>query len=73
MDVHKETLKPCNRNEERIHAKKEESVSIVEGRERRGTQVHIRTVEERVYQTLKVASNSTSVSIGKKNGNKRIV
>ena len=39
--------------------KKEEGVSIVERREKRGARVHIRTIKKRVYQTLEVTSNST--------------
>jgi len=52
---------PCYQYKEGICAKKEKSIPIVKKEERRGVKVHIRTTEERVYQTLKVASNSTSV------------
>ena len=44
-----------------INMKKEKGISIVERRKKRGTQVHIKTIEKRVYQTLEVASNSTSI------------
>jgi len=66
-------LGSCNRYKGRIYAKEGEGVSIVKGRERGGTRVHSRTIEERVYQTLKVASNGTSVFIEKKNSKKRMV
>ena len=46
---------------ERICAKEGEGISAVKGRERRSMQVHIRTTEERVYQTLKFISNSTDI------------
>jgi len=42
-------MKSCNRNKERICAEEEEGVFIVIERERRDMQVHIRTIEERVY------------------------
>jgi len=51
----------CNRYEERICTKEEEGISVVKGRERRSKRVHTRTTEERIYLTLKVASNSTGV------------
>ena len=46
---------------ERICTKKREGVSIVKKEERRSAQVYLQTIEKRVYQTLKVASNSTSI------------
>ena len=61
MDAHQETLRPHDRYEGRICAKKGEDVSIVKGRKRRGAQVHFRTIEERVYQVLEITSNGTSV------------
>jgi len=51
----------CNRYKERICAKEGKDISVIERRERKGVQVHLRTIEEGIYQTLKVASNSTSV------------
>ena len=39
----------CDRNKREICAKKEESVSIVKRRERRGIRIHIRTIKKRVY------------------------
>ena len=47
-------------------ASEQESVSAIKRGKRRGAQIHIRTIEERVYQTLKVISNSTSVLCRKK-------
>ena len=40
---------------------KGEGVSIIKGGERRGAPVYQETIEERVYQTLKVTLNDTSV------------
>ena len=51
----------CNRYEREICAEKEEVVSVVKGREGRSTKFHTRITEERIYLTLKVTSNSTSV------------
>jgi len=42
-------MKLCYQHKERVCTEKEEEVSIVKGGERRGTQVHIKTIEERVY------------------------
>jgi len=50
----------------RICAKKEESVSIVERRERRSMRIYQGIVKKRVYQTLKFASNGTCVLCRKK-------
>ena len=58
-------MESCNRNERRVCAKEGKSVSVVKRREGRGTQVHIRTTEERVHQTFKITSNDTSVLCGK--------
>ena len=49
MDAHKKTLGSCNRDEEKICAKKEKGVFIVEGRKRRSVRVYLRTIEEEVY------------------------
>ena len=57
----KEVMGPCNRDERRICAKKEEGVSVVEGRDKRDMWVHQRTIKKRVYQTPKVTSNSICV------------
>ena len=66
-------MKSCDRSKEKVYTEKGKSVSVVKGREREGVQVHWRTIEERVYQTLEVALNGTSIFIGKKNGKKYIV
>jgi len=44
-----------------IEVKKGEDVSAVEGEERRDVQVHQRTIEKRVYQTLEIILNNTSI------------
>jgi len=49
MDVHKETLGSCNRDEEKICVKKGKGVSIIEGRKRRSVRVYLRTIEKGVY------------------------
>jgi len=40
---------------------KGKSVSTVKEGERRGAQVHIKTIEEELHQTLEVTSNSTCI------------
>ena len=44
-----------------IEVKEREDVSAVEGGKRRGVQVHQRTIEKRVYQTLEIILNNTSI------------
>ena len=61
MDAYKKTLGLCNRAKEKICAKKEKGVSVVERRKRRSMRVYLRTIEEEAYQTLKVISNCTSI------------
>ena len=54
------------RYEKGVCAKEREDVSIVKRREERSVWVHKRTIEEGLYQTLKVVSNGTSVFCRKK-------
>ena len=54
-------MESCNRDKERVFAKEEEGVSIVKGRERRGIWVYWRTIEEEIYQALKIPSNGASI------------
>jgi len=61
MDVHKEVMGLCYQDKRRVYTKKREGVSIVKRRKRGSVQVHLRTIEKKVYQALKVASNGTSV------------
>jgi len=42
-------MKLYHQHKGRVYTEKEEKVSIIKGEERGGTQVHIRTIEERVY------------------------
>ena len=44
-----------------IEVKERKDVSAVEGGKRRGVQVHQRTIEKRVYQTLEIILNNTSI------------
>jgi len=56
---------PCNRHEERIHAKERKGVPVVQRRKERSARVYFQIIEERVYQILKVVPNSTSILCGK--------
>jgi len=49
MDAYKKTLGLCNRAKEKICAKKEKDVSVVERRKRRSMRVYLRTIEEEAY------------------------
>ena len=49
MDAYKKTLGLCNRAKEKICAKKEKGVSVVERRKRRSMRVYLRTIEEEAY------------------------
>ena len=44
-----------------IDIKEGKGVFTIKGGKRRGVQVYLRAIEERVYQALKVASNGTSI------------
>ena len=68
-----EGMRSCNRGEERICAEKEKGVPIVKRGKRRGVQVHWRTIEERIYQTLKFASYGSSIFVEEKDGKKHMV
>ena len=62
----KQNVGLCNRSEGGICIEEREGISVIKREKRGGVQVHIGTTEERVYQTLKVTSNGTSVFCGKK-------
>ena len=53
-------MRSCDRIERRVCTEKREDVSI-ERREKRGIWVHKWIIEKRLYQALKVTSNSTSI------------
>ena len=63
----------CNRDKKEVYTKEEKGISVVKEREGRGAQVYGRTIEEMIYQTLKVTSNGTCVFIRNKNDKKCIV
>ena len=46
---YKKTLGSCNRNEEGLYTKERKGIPVIKKRERRGAQVYIWTIEERVY------------------------
>jgi len=48
-------------------------VFTVKKREGEGTQVHLKTIEEREYQTLKLSQIALVFFVGKKNGKKYMV
>ena len=58
-------LGPCHRIE-RIHAKKEKGILIIEGRKGRSTSICGGSVKERIYPTFQVIPNITSTLCGKK-------
>ena len=70
MDAHQKTLGSCDRYKERVCAKEGKNIPIIKGGERGYMQVHFRTIEEWVYQTLEVISNGTSV-FHRKEGQKK--
>ena len=59
-DANEKVVGSYNRGEKGICAKEGKCISVVKKGERRGTWVHRRTIEKRVYQTFKVVSNGTS-------------
>jgi len=54
-------MRSYNKGQERVCTKKRKNIFVVERGERKGAQVHKWTIEERVYQTLEITLNSTSV------------
>ena len=60
-DANKEGVRSHDRYKRGVCSEKGKGVPIVERGERRSMRVHSRTTEERIHQTLKVASNSTGV------------
>jgi len=60
-NAYMENLESHDRYKGRFCAKEGKGVPIVERRKGESTRIHIRTTEERIYLTLKVASNSTGV------------
>jgi len=56
-----EDLGPYDTYEEGVCTGKGEGIPIIKGREGRGARVHTESTKERIYLTLKVASNNTSV------------
>ena len=48
MNAHEKTMELCHWHEGRVCAEKEKGVFTVKGEERRGAQVHFRTIEKRV-------------------------
>ena len=55
----------CNKNKGEIYAKKEESISVVEGGKRGSKGVYSRAAEEGVHPTIKVTTDSTGILYGK--------
>ena len=54
-------MEPYNRGERRICAEKEKGLSIVEGEKGGGERVDQRAVVERIYLTIKITIDSTSI------------
>jgi len=54
-------LESYNWAKERIYAKKKEDVSVVKRRKRKSKKIYNRTDEKKVYQTIKVTINCTSI------------
>ena len=61
-DTNKKAVGPCDRGKREVCTKEGKGISIVKERERRGDR---RIIEIRVYLTLEIASNSTSISCRK--------
>ena len=55
------TMRLHKRDKRGVCTEEEKDISIVKRREGRDIKVHIRTIEKRVYQTLKVTLNGTCV------------
>ena len=60
-DTYTKDLGLCHRHERRVCVKKGEGIPIVKRREGGSMRIHTETIEERVYLTLEVTPNGTSV------------
>ena len=60
-DAHKKIVGSCNRCKRRVYTKKRESVPFVKRGERGAQRICKRTVEEGLYQAVKVTANGASV------------
>jgi len=59
-------LKSCHRSQRRICTKKGEDISIIQSRKRKGAGVCKGSVEEGVYQAIKITTDVTGVLCAKK-------
>ena len=60
-NANKEGVGSCNRYKGRVCSKKGEGVSTIERREGGGEEVYQRAVKKRIYLTIEVTTDSTSV------------
>jgi len=60
-DANQENLESCYRSQEDIQTMKEKDLPIIKEQKGRSPEIHGRSIEERVYQTLTIISNITSV------------
>jgi len=60
-DAHKKIVGSCDRCKRGVYTKKRESVPFVKRRERGGQKICKRTVEEGLYQAVKVITNGAGV------------
>ena len=59
-------LGPCHRIKGEVYTKERKGILIIERRKRGGTDIYRRPVEKRIYPTLQITSNITSILCGKK-------
>ena len=70
-DANKEGVGSYNRGERGLCTKKRKGVPIVKRGERGGEGVYLETIEERIYLTIKITSDSTGI-LCRKEGQKEM-
>jgi len=59
-------MRPCYRSQRRVCSEKEEDISIVKNRKRGGTEVFEKSVEKKIYLTIEITTDITSILCAKK-------
>jgi len=58
-------MKSCYRSQRRVCSKKGEDISIVKNRERGGIEVFEKSVEKKIYLTIEITTDVTSILCAK--------
>ena len=59
-------MKSCYRSQRRVCSEKRKDISIVKNRKRGGTEVFEKSVEKKIYLTIEITTDITSILCAKK-------